>query len=127
MKVKKEISVFPRELQEGDEYQGYGRLVYLSEVTHMFQHEAALVNSCGRLATVRFDDDEKVLITREVETPESVTLNSLFGRLLRIARVDGERVQLKMFEEGDDPAEIQGRTFDVAELIDAIKTVMGME
>lgn len=124
MKIKKEMEVSPCELEEGDELEVFGSLVYLSRIENRFQHSAAFVDGNGYLETVLFEDNEYVAITREVETPSYVTLYSRGETKIGVAdhnppRPDGKSLVLTV---DDVPYAV-----DPIELIDAIKAVKGLD
>ena len=127
MKVKKRVPGTASDIAVGDVVDHYGTVVFVGRNEYGEVHFAYL-NGNG-LCTELVDDDCSVTLVREAETPDSVAVGSYYGDTLLIEDTEWDEsgsIQITA-KDGVGNVLMFGRMFDATKVIDAIKTVKGLE
>jgi len=114
MKVKKRVPGTASDIAVGDVVDHYGTVVFVGR---------------NGLCTELVDDDCSVTLVREAETPDSVAVGSYYGDTLLIEDTEWDEsgsIQITA-KDGVGNVLMFGRMFDATKVIDAIKTVKGLE
>lgn len=125
-KVKKEMTVTAWELREEDEIYSHGFVHLINPIPNSASRQIVIEYSNGLLKIVAMDNDEELLIVRKVEKPESATVQINNGDTLEIFDLnDSNRVAIALYN--GDRSFYGCPSLNANELIDAIKTVKGLD